>query len=130
MNNSETLGVLAALREVTELLAGLDLANLPEVGAIRVGDDIRNGGLSGRAQLYARCATELEAIDAIRTWAVALGAVVLLGEEATHSTEPYREITAVLRLPSGGLFEVWTHLHELRPAPEWTAPADSGLIAA
>jgi len=60
---------------------------------------------------------------------VALGAVVLLGDEMTHSVLPYRQLAAVLRLPSGALFEVWTHLTDLHPSPEW-APTDQELIAA
>lgn len=101
MNDSESLGLLATLREVTEQLAGLDLTALPELCAVQVTPDFHHGGLCGKAQLAARCPTELEEIDAIRTWAVALGAVVLLDEERPDPSGPYRQIAAVLRLPSG-----------------------------
>lgn len=129
MNDSESLRLLATLREITELLAGLDLTALPGVAAIQVDTDFRQGGQRGRVQIYAR-GTDLDIIDAIRTWAMALGGDVLLGDEVTHSRGNYRQIAAVLPLPSGGKFMVWDHLSELRPSPEWT-PADSPeLIAA
>lgn len=126
MNNSESAGLLATLREVTELLAGLDLASLPKIWCVQVAPDFHNDGLTGKAQLYTR-STELDAIDAIRTWAAALGGVVLLGDEVIYGGGSFRDITAVLRLPSGAVFEVWDHLSELRPSPGWV-PADSGLI--
>lgn len=129
MNDSESLGLLATLREVTEQLAGLDLTALPELCAVQVTPDFHHGGLCGKAQLAARCPTELEEIDAIRTWAVALGAVVLLDEERPDPSGPYRQIAAVLRLPSGSVFEVWGHLRELRPSPDWV-PTDPDLIPA
>jgi hypothetical protein len=129
MNDSESLRLLATLREVTELLASLDLTALPGVAAIQVDTDFRQGGQRGRVQIYAR-GTDLDIIDAIRTWAVALGGEVLLGDEVAHSRGAYRQIAAVLPLPSGGKFMVWDHLSELHPSPEWT-PADSPeLIAA
>lgn len=121
MDNSESLGLLAALREITELLAGLDLATLPDIGCVMVDSDFRDGGMRGKAQYFAHGASDLDVIHAIRTWAVALGGVVLLGDEKTHGFKPFRQIAAVLRLPSGVMFEVWSHLTELRPSPEWTA---------
>lgn len=127
MNDSESLGVLATLREVTELLAGLDLTTLPPIWGVQVSPMIREDALTGRAQLASTFPTEREAIDAIRSWAVALGAVVLLGDEVTHARGSYRQLAAVLRLPSGALFEVWDHLSDLHPSPEWT-PADLGMI--
>ncbi|WP_157436529.1 hypothetical protein [Actinospica robiniae] len=127
MNTPQSVGLLAVLREVADVLAGLDLAALPEIHAIDASPDI-HGGLRGKAQL-SHLGNDIEAIDAIRTWADALGAVVLLGDEMTHSTPPYRQLAAVLRLPSGALFEVWRHLHDLHPSPEW-APTDPELIAA
>jgi hypothetical protein len=126
---SESLGLLASLREITEVLAGLDLAALPKIYAVDVKPEFSGEGLAGSAQLYSSPADDGHGIDAIRAWAVALGAVVLLGDEVEHKYGAYRRLAAVLRLPSGRVFEVWRHLTELRPSPDWT-PADSDLIVA
>lgn len=125
---SESLGLLASLREITEVLAGLDLAALPKIYAVDVKPEFGSEGLAGSAQLLSWPDDDVHAIDAIRTWAVALGAVVLLGDEVEHTYGAYRRLAAVLRLPSGRVFEVWRHLTELRPSPDWTP--DSDLIAA
>jgi hypothetical protein len=121
MNTSKSLGVLAVLREATDLLSSLDQPGLPPLCAVSVGHDFTADALSARAQLSAHFPTELDAIDAIRTWALALGGVVLLGDENPGFNRPYRELTACLPLPSGGLFEVWDMLHDLHSAP---VPAD------
>lgn len=128
MDTPQSVALLAVLREVADMLASLDLATLPEIHAIDASPDIRQGGLRAKAQL-SYLGSDLKTIDAIRTWANALGAAVLLGDEMTHSTPPYRQLAAVLRLPSGALFDVWGHLHDLHPSPEW-APTGTELIAA
>jgi hypothetical protein len=127
MNDSKSLGVLASLREVAELLAGLDLATLAPFWGVEVRPDFDHDGLCGKAQLnlHGHAVTDLDRIDAVRAWAVALGGVVLLDDEFTPSSRvPVRQLSAVVPLSSGGVFEVWTHLTQLVPSPEWT-PADS-----
>lgn len=129
MNRSRRLA--DAMPEISNLLASLDLASLPELHMVMVKPHRGEPDLiDAAAMLRPTFVPEIEAIDAVRTWAVALGGVVLLSEENDPDTEnPYRKLSAVLRLPSGGLFEVGTTLYQLRPAPGWT-PADPGLITA
>ena len=130
MNNSNSLGVLATLREVTELLAELDLPSLPPIASVQVHWDAVDM-LGAHVQLNGGLVVDLERIDAIRVWAVAMGGVVLLGDAhySAYSRSGYRPLSAIVRLPSGGLFEVWDHLTDLGTAPEWTT-TDTGLIAA
>jgi hypothetical protein len=129
MNCSDSLGVLATLREVTDLLANLDLADLPQISNVNVTPDFEHSGLSGQAQLRHASGADLDKIDAIRAWAVALGGVTLLADAhySTSGRHSYRQLAAIVPLTSGGVFEVWTHLTELAPSPGWT-PADAVRI--
>lgn len=129
MNDSKSLGVLATLRETTALLAGLDLAALPEITAVVVHWETVDT-LGARVQLSSGLRTDLDSIDAIRTWAVAVGGVVLLGDPhySTYRRSGYRQLSALVRMPSGSLFEVWDHLHDLTPSPGW-APVGPGVTA-
>jgi hypothetical protein len=131
MNDSKSLGVLATLRETTALLAGLDLTTLPPIAAVVVHWETADT-LGARVQLSSGLSNEVEVIDAIRTWAVALRGVVLLGDAhySTYSRCGYRQLSALVRLPSGSLFEVWAHLLDLGPSRASTIPGDVDLIPA
>ena len=130
MNDFKSLGVLATLREVTAVLAGLDLTTLAPIAAVVVHWESVDT-LGARVQLRSGLWADIEVIDAIRTWAVALGGVVLLGDAhySTYQRSGYRQLSALVRLPSGSLFEVWAHLLDLGPARE-PASADTDLIPA
>ena len=120
MNRSRRL--IEVMAEVSDLLACLDLADLPAITLITVkphrGEPDQ---LDGAAMLRPMFGPQIESIDAVRIWALALGGVVLLGDETDPDTDyASRRLSALIPLPSGGLFEVHTTLFDLRPAPAET----------
>ena len=76
-----------------------------------------NGQLSGVIH------EEADEIDAIRTWAAALGAEVHLSarHEAPTSGIAYRRLEAIKPLDYGASLHVWTHIAEA-PISATTAP--------
>jgi hypothetical protein len=130
MTYSRSRQLLGSMAEVADLLGRLDLASLPAVYSIAVKPHRGEPGVIDGAAMLGFGGTERDRIDAIRTWADAIGGVVLLGDEIDPGTDyASRRLSAVVPLPSGGLFEVWVTLIDLHPADDWT-PADSELIPA
>lgn len=124
MNNSRRL--VEVMAEVSDLLACLDLADLPAVHMITVKPHHGEPGqLDGSAMLRPIFGKELECIDAVRTWAVALDGVTALGDEIDPGTDySHRRLSASTQLPSGGLFEVWVCLYDLHPAADQASAND------
>lgn len=120
---NETHRLLSAANGATALLGRLDLAALPALSALHVGQNHRDGWRTGvMAMLNGYGLTELEQIDAIRTWAVALGGVLHLdADDYRDGTNAHRQLAAVTDLPDGSRFEVWTHLYRPVPAPDLVA---------
>lgn len=113
MNETSTHRLLSAANGATALLGQLNLAELPALATLQVGSNHRNDWKTGvQAQLLTYGLSELEQIDAIRTWAVVLGGVLRLdGEDYQHGSESSRHLAAVAELPDGSLFEVWIFLY-------------------
>ncbi|MBS2966727.1 hypothetical protein KGA66_27065 [Actinocrinis puniceicyclus] len=112
METTSTHRLLSAANGATALLGRLDLGQLPALCALHIGANHRRGWRIGVAALLNGYGlSELEQIDAIRTWAVALGGVVRLDEQATPDEHgSHRHLAALVDLPDGSHFEVWTHL--------------------
>ena len=122
MNRSHCL--VKVMAEVSDLLSRLDLAELPEIHMVTAKPHRGEPDtFDGSAMLRPTFGPEIDCINAVRTWAVAIGGVVLLGDEIDPGTDyAHRKLFALLPLPSGGLFEVWTSLYDLGHAPD-QAPA-------
>jgi len=79
MNQTSTHRLLSAANGATALLGQLNLADLPPLSTLSIGQNHRDGWKTGvQAQLTTYGLSELEQIDAIRTWAVALGGLLRL----------------------------------------------------
>jgi hypothetical protein len=113
MDSTKTNHLLSAANCATALLNRLDLAELPELAGLQIKQNHRDDWKTGvMAQLTTYGLSELEQIDAIRTWAVALGGVLRLdGEDYPNGERTHRHLAAVAELPDGSLFEVWIFLY-------------------
>ncbi|HVT68878.1 MAG TPA: hypothetical protein VHF26_14095 [Trebonia sp.] len=113
MDTTESARLLAAANGATALLDRLDLAALPELASLHVSTNHRDRWRIGvMAQLDSYGLSQLESIDAVRTWAVAVGGALRLDEQDTgEQDKPRRYLAAVTDLPDGSLFEIWTCLH-------------------
>lgn len=112
---SKSLAVtLAQFAAVTNLLAELVTSpDLPEIFSTQVMQDLGsdNNAVSVLALLaYPSERTELAEIDAVRAWASALNGVLLLGDPMPNvdGSMTMRRLSAIRRLPTGGLFEAYT----------------------
>jgi hypothetical protein len=122
----ELPNVLHALADGLSILP--DRTNLPPIVGIRVGWDEDGNTFKVTAQLAGGCyhGGDFEVIAGIGAWATALGGFFLLGEECRLTTRDgyyWRNLSAVVALPGGFLFEVWAHLYYPVPA-ETTEMAD------
>lgn len=113
MNATSTHRLLSAANGATALLGRLNLAELPALATLQIGQNHRDGWKTGvTAQLTTYGLSELEQIDAIRTWAVALGGALRLDDkDYPDGDTTHRNLAAVAVLPDGSLFEVWIFLY-------------------
>lgn len=111
--NETSNRLLSAANGATALLGRLNLAELPRLGALHIGQNHRDGWKTGvMAMLDGYGLSELEEIDAVRSWAVALDGVLRLNDDDFGGEhDSYRQLAAIAVLPDGSRFEVWTHLH-------------------
>ena len=123
MHSAYMLSLPALLTETASLLAGLPLSDLPPLANIKTGYDPMSGTFEISAQLWAG-GDELEQINAVRAWAVALNGVTLLGDEVDLIDSTFRHIEAIKALDYGASFSVWTHV------AKQAAPAPSELVSA
>jgi hypothetical protein len=104
---SSTTGQLAVVADFLATFA--DRTDLAPLFSVEIAWNRDADTFDVRAHLGMACVEDLEEIDAIRSWALALGGHVLLGE-VIHS--PYlgshRTLSALVAMPNGGLLDVWT----------------------
>lgn len=128
MINGTCDNIPSLLIQTADFLGGIpDLAGLPRLCSTRI-EHCHGEGWKVNAQLGVVGPEEIDEIDAIRAWALALGGHVLLDDEpfVSQATGSFRTLTAIAALPGGVLFEVWTHVDK-KPFP---APASVDLAAA
>ena len=102
---------LAQFTAMTNLLAELVVTpDLPEVYSVRLTHD--DDGAPHLLVLleYPQERTELAEIDTVRAWASTLNGVLLLGDPKPNvdGSMTMRQLSALKRLPTGGLFEAYT----------------------
>ncbi len=127
MNSDYLTGLPGLLTETADVLGGLDLAGLPPLAAVAFNYSLTSRTWSVEAQLLCVFRDEADEIDAIRTWAAALGGEVQLSarHESPSTNTAYRRLEASKTLDYGVSLHIWTHI---AVAPV-TAPSAAALAA-
>lgn len=128
MNSDHLAALPGLLTETADLLASLELSGLPPLCSVVFDISHASGTWSVSGQLAGAIREEADAIDAIRTWAAALGTEVYLSDryEAPSTGIAFRRLEAVKTLEYGASLHVWTHIDKVPLA----AVADRALAAA